>query len=87
LVLLDDGNVLITSGDRGTGTTGAGYGRISNASVEMYIVSEDRFVLFKTRKKNMRRESVKLSNGDVLIYDRYGADIFRRKPSMPATKH
>jgi len=81
LVLLDDGNVLITSGYGGLEPRGLGYVNVYNDSLELYVVSEDRFVLFKTPQKNGARKSAKLSNGDVLIYDSTDADLFRkRKP-------
>jgi len=77
--VLDDGNLLITSGYGGNKIEWGGTVGIYHDSIELYIVSEDRFVLFKTPQKNGARKSAKLSNGDVLIYDSTDADLFRKK--------
>jgi len=82
--VLDDGNLLITSGYGGNKIEWGGTVGIYHDSIELYIVSEDRFVLFQTPQKNGKRKSAKLSNGDILLYDNNSADLFRRKtPPQP----
>ena len=86
IIALDDGNALVLNG---AADHEFGHWQSHN-SVELYVVSENRFVLFKTRNKRLGSSSIKMQNGDIMIYgpttsndksgrEVYEAEIFHKK--------
>jgi|GEM_PF-3154580 len=78
VVKLDDGNILVTTSGEMGGEGVVEYKQYYY-SYELYVVSENRFVVFETTHPCTYRSSVRLDNGDILLYDNNSADLFRRK--------
>lgn len=83
VVKLDDGNILLTTSGKSGGEGVVEYKQYYYR-YELYVVSENRFVVFETTHPCTYRSSVRLDNGDILLYDNNSADLFRRKtPPQP----
>jgi hypothetical protein len=80
VALLDDGNVLIMHGK------GKHSYNTTNAldTLELYVVSENRFVVFKTgMKRALTSQYVRLSNGDILIYGGLSTKEYDKNRPIP----
>jgi len=75
---IDSENMLIQNVEGQLVTEGWAKKMASYASLLLYVVSEDRYVEFKTPDHSYS-SVVKLSNGDCILYGSYGVAMFRRK--------